>query len=249
MTTKSKNMGILSDHKRSRKRLIPPFVHMFGEIEEVSWVRTGIPEYLWLALAHQQLGDRPAVEAVSALARVCRRSHQDHTNQPFSATSSYISLSEDVNSDVRAALASGGHLFELQKCLRILASLYPSCPLKLLYTDLPDTDVNASLKYLRDIVEALYDRSSLLCVKVQATVVYLAFDAGLLRVKEGLALAQFPEIEDYPLTEISKRVAGSIRATINMFMGQDIFVPKAGWPKEFWNRSYALSPCEVWQDE
>ncbi len=81
---------------------------------------------------------------------------------------------------------------------------------------------------------------------VQATVVWLAFDAGLLKVHEGLALAQFPKIEEYPNTEISKKVGASIRGTLNMLFGKDHLLSNAGkWSRYFWNRGLALAPCEV----
>jgi hypothetical protein len=239
---------VLSDHKRSGKRLIPPFVHLLGGVEEVSWLRTGLPEYLWLALAHQELGDRAAVEVISSLVRICRQSEMALANQPFAAASSYNTLSNET-ARIRELLASNGALFELQSCLRVLVALYPSCPMRWLFSETPETDAQESLDFIKHTVARLYDRSNALCVKVQATAVYLAFDAGVLKVREGLSLAQFPEIEDYPHTEISRKVAGSIRAAINMFLSSDMFVPATEWPSYFWSRSYSLSPCEVDSDE
>jgi hypothetical protein len=222
---------------------------MLGGIEEVSWIRKGLPEYLWLALAHDSLGDHSAVEAVSSLARLCRKLQGDLEYHTFAATSSYLRVPAQDTARARETLAAGGVLFQLQNSLRPLVALYPSCPIAWLFSNLPDPDLPSSLEHIRGIVSKLYDRSDLLCTRVQATVVYLAFDAGVLKVQEGLSLAQFPKIEEYPHTDISKRVAGAIRSTINMFLASNEFVPDSAWPSYFWNRSYTLTPCELPSDE
>jgi hypothetical protein len=191
-------VSVLSDHKKSGKRLVPPFIHMLGGLEEVSWIKQGLPEYLWLALIHDNLGDRSAVEAVSSLARICRQSQAEHEHHTFAATSSYLRVLPRDAARIRELLATRGILFELQSSLRFLLSTYPSCPLGWLFSELPDSDLETSLALVRRVVSKLYDRSDLLCTKIQATVVYLAFDAGVLKVRTGLSLAQFPENRRLP---------------------------------------------------
>jgi hypothetical protein len=242
-------VGVLSDHKRLGKRLVPPFVHMLGGINEVSWVRKGLPEYLWLALAHESLGDRSALEVVGSLVRICRQSRVDLEHHPFAASSSYVRVASSDAAGIRERLASDGALFELQGALRVLVAEYPSCPLRWLFSETPKSEGHASLERIRNVVSELYDRSGVLCTKIQATSVYLAFDAGMLNVREGLSLSNFSEIDGYPYTEISRRVAGAIRSTINMFLASEEFVPVSKWPSYFWNRSYALTPCEVKQPD
>lgn len=80
---------------------------------------------------------------------------------------------------------------------------------------------------------------------VQATATWLAFDADVLKVAAGLALANFPEIDQYPDTEVSRRVAASIRSTLNVLFGSEIhFGGSSDWPHQFWNRGLALETCE-----
>jgi hypothetical protein len=76
---------------------------------------------------------------------------------------------------------------------------------------------------------------------VQATAIWLAFDAGI------LSLARFPEIEHYPETELSQKIGASIRDGLNMFFGSQIHYSDATWPDHFWNRGLAIEPCEVSQ--
>jgi hypothetical protein len=47
---------ILQDHKRHGKAFIPPFQHMLGPLSEISWVKTMMPELLWIALIHDYHG-------------------------------------------------------------------------------------------------------------------------------------------------------------------------------------------------
>jgi hypothetical protein len=70
---------------------------------------------------------------------------------------------------------------------------------------------------MKQTVRVLFDKEERETVLTAATCIGLAFDSGKLKVQQGLALAQFPEIERYPTTELSKKIASSIRATINMF--------------------------------
>jgi hypothetical protein len=79
---------------------------------------------------------------------------------------------------------------------------------------------------------------------VQATATWLAFDSGKLKVKEGLALASFPEIEKYPETELSQKVGSGVRSTLNMLFGSAELCNSAEWPDYFWNRGLEVSKCE-----
>ena len=74
---------------------------------------------------------------------------------------------------------------------------------------------------------------------VQATVVWLAFDAGALKARKGLSLAQLPEIEHYPDTELSKRVGGAIRSSLNMFFGEEQLHSTASIAKRSLSRSHS----------
>lgn len=80
---------------------------------------------------------------------------------------------------------------------------------------------------------------------VQANVVWLAFDAGILKVQEGIPLAEFPEIEYYPNTELSRKIGSCIRAMLNGFFGPNESSFTSGyWPAYFWNRGLVIEECE-----
>ena len=108
---------------------------------------------------------------------------------------------------------------ELWAALMPLASWYPAHPLNALFPNNVPSACPEGLAHLKTIVAGLFDcsRDSTL---VQATAIWIAFDAGKLKVAPHLALAEFPKIEEYPNTERSKQVAGSIRATLNQMFGE-----------------------------
>jgi hypothetical protein len=98
---------------------------------------------------------------------------------------------------------------------------------------------------MMSLVSSLFRRNDRDPMIIRATATWLAFDAGKLKVSEGLALAQFPEIERYPDTELSRRVGSGVRATLNMLIGSGQGQPvDTSWARYFWNRGLAIAPCE-----
>jgi hypothetical protein len=214
-------------------------------MRDVSWINMMLPELLWIALLHDSLGDRRAVEIVTAFSRDLRAVSPDHNRTIWAAAGKFselpstllpVLLSEKGTSyanDLRAALAS-------------LAAWYPAHPLNVLFDGNPPQAERILLARLKAIVSDLFNRSSRAATMVQATALWLVFDAGRLKVNADLALAQFPRIEDYPKTELSQRIAGSVRATLNsMFGDTDLLASGSDWPVAFWNRGLELEPCET----
>jgi hypothetical protein len=82
-------------------------------------------------------------------------------------------------------------------------------------------------------------------VLVQAQAIYMGFVLGKLFVKKGLALADFPEVEKYPFTELSKQVGASICASVNMLAGNMLpKFPEDAWVQYFWQRGLELCPLD-----
>lgn len=235
-----KKRKILSDHRKRGKILIPPFVDALKPIKEVSWVKTIMPEILWIGLIQFQHGHRDGIKLITSMARMARSIHLCD-NEIFAATSNYFDLSEVEWSEFREKMAASGDLFYIQESLESLISLYPECPLTPVFSSYPIIESNKALSKMKETVFSLYDRFERDAMMVQATAVWLAFDSGTLKVNEGLALSHFPEIEHYPDTDISRKIGSSIRSTINMILG-DIEI--TSWPNYFWNRGLSISPCE-----
>ncbi len=60
---KKKKKGILSDHHRKGKRLIPPLMKL-GNIEETSFKDSKIPELVWMSAIFNRASDKAAVSAL-----------------------------------------------------------------------------------------------------------------------------------------------------------------------------------------
>lgn len=234
--------GVLQDHKRVGKVLIPPFVHQLGPMRDVSWIKSIMPELCWIGLVQAAHGDRRAVEIITALSRAVRSASQS-PNQPFASCTSYAGLPGPVAEAVRSSLAQSGHLAPLQNALVPLVGNYEGCAMAFIYECAPE---RGDLAAVRSALDEMYDRSERFPTMVQATAVWLMFDADILKVAEGLALASFPAIEDYPSTELSVKVGSGVRATLNMAFGEGgpLYV-SPDWANSFWNQGLDMQACEV----
>jgi hypothetical protein len=240
-----KSRRVLLDHKQRGQVFVPPFTHMLGPMGEVSWIKTMLPELLWIALIHNSYGDRRAVEIITTFSRSARSINSEFAHKWFAATTDYTSLSEFDFEQLRLALGQQKILDAILVPLRPLINWYPECPLAPLFPDLPRRSLRKnSLAPLKEVVASLYSRSERGPMMVQATAIWLAFDADILKVTSDLSLARFPEIEHYPDTEISQKIGGSIRGGLNIFFGTGTDYPGATWPDYFWNRGLVIEPCE-----
>ena len=237
---------ILQDHKCHGKTFIPPFQHMLGPLSEISWVKTILPELLWITLIQNYHGHREGVELITRFTRIARKCSSSEKKRIFATSSALGELTRDEKSCLLRELTASGDLFDIQKPLLPLIRLYPECPLRFLYSVKPNStreEEKQNIERLRKLVGGMYNKISLDTMMVQATAIWLAFDSGVLKVSEGLALARFPEIEKYPNTELSEKVAASIRSSIFMFFTEPHYPKSPNWPKYFWNRSLEIDQC------
>lgn len=237
--------GILADHQKRGKVLIPPMVHMLGPWREVSWGKTMIPEVVGLAMIQHRHGHASGVEFITSVARSAREACPSLSRRLFAAVSDYSLLTQEQQEHIRSALMAKGQLMPVQEALRPLISCYPDCPLRILFADPPTALTTEARQKVKAVVSTLYDRASRDTVMVQATVVWLAFDSGVFKVTEGQSLAHFTEVERYPDTELSEQVASAVRNTTTMFLSTEPHYPVGSpWPKYFWNRGLQIDACE-----
>ena len=236
---------VLQDHKRQGKTFIPPFQHMLGPLSEISWVKTILPELLWIALIQDYHGLREGVAIITRFTRIARKCSSSKKKNIFATVSALLELTKDEKSCLQKELAASGDLFEIQKALLPLITLYPECPLKFLYSVKYNSsgEEEKDIERLKNLVRGMYDKTSRDTMMVQATAIGLAFDSGILKVFKGLALAKFPEIEKYPYTELSEKIAASIRSSIFMFFTEPHYPKSSNWPKYFWNRGLEIDKC------
>ncbi len=241
-----KKPKILSDHKQKGRILIPPFTHMLGPMNEISWIKTILPELLWIALIHNSYGDKRAVELITSFTRIVRNLETETTSKWFAAMSHYSSLAASDYKKLLVELDKQGILIPILSAITPLVGWYPECPLAHLFSKKPPRASPRALSELKQLVAGLYNRSSRSSTMVQATAMWLAFDADILKVSPDLSLARFPEVQHYPETDISRKIGASIRAGLNGFFGSQIhYSTTYSWPHYFWNRGLAIDPCEL----
>jgi hypothetical protein len=239
---------VLADHKRKGKILVPPFTHMLGGPPfEVSWIKTILPELLWIALIHNLHGDRRAVEIITAFSRLVRGINLGSNNKWLAAISHYSSLSNASYKELRIELKKRELLAPMCAALQPLIDWYPECPFSALFPEVRKSSARKSTSIMpfKESVSALYRRSARGAMMAQATAVWLAFDGDILKVGVNVSLARFPEIQNYPDTDISERIGASIRSTLNAFFGSEIhYSNEFTWPGYFWNRGIAIDACD-----
>jgi hypothetical protein len=245
MTKPHKQMkSVLADHKKDGKKLIPPYVAALGQPSHVSWVDTIIPEVIWIGLLQEKFGQQQGIELALDLARAAADKVVDQKDTFFfAAASDYLKLTTEQKAVIIADLAASKKLIYFQKALFPLFHFYPSCPLNFLSPKEEICKPSDALNCLKQILFDLFDKELKRTVFVQATIVYLAFVLGRLKVKKGLTLASFPEVEKYPDTEMSKRVAAAIRSAVIGFFGRTNHGAQSNWPFEFWGRGMEIEPC------
>lgn len=241
----SKKKPVLADHKKQGKVLVPPFTYLVGPLQDVSWIRTMIPELCWIAMIHEKHGHRHAVKLLTTFTRVVRETAPVTSHTWLAPCSNYLPVSDPEWARVRNELVATGELFELQEALMSLIALYPDCPLKRIFTVVPVPSADIEVTRMKAAIGTLFRRGDRDPMMAQASALWLAFDSGILKAVEGTSLARFPEIHSYPETDISREIGGAIRSSLNKFFGTDHhYRPESEWPEYFWNRGLAISGCE-----
>ncbi|HLC43054.1 MAG TPA: hypothetical protein VJO34_15685 [Methylomirabilota bacterium] len=247
--TVQKRAPILSDHQRVGKRFIPPFLQL-GGLEDINWFDV-LPELFWLGLLNVRYSLAQGAELAIATSKAAQSAVGESSRQWFALSSAYGALSNDEQRKIVASLKSSGHLEALKEALLPLVAFYPECPLGFFFEESPLNQDPASLEYVKRTLERLLDRRDKEATLAQASAIYIAFVAGWLKVFEGLALANFPAVAQFPDTEESIRVASSVRAATYALLGTNAGFreEQAVWPRYFWNRGLYLEPCTLRNSE
>lgn len=197
---------------------------------------------LWLDLLNADYGLRDGAALAIEMPRALH-AHDATAARWFAFASDYERLSPEQWSQLRGAI-SPNTLDRLRTGLRPLVALYPEAPFAGLWADALPAIEDKDLITIRNAVDRLLDRSSNSATFAQANAIYVGFALDKLVVMKGLALANFPAIEHYPVTEESQKIASSVRASVTMMAGYDEPETRR-WPTYFWRRGLEVSPCEL----
>lgn len=243
-----KENRVLGTYRKVGRKFVPPMLQAF-QFDHVSWASHTLPELIWWDVIADKISHRFAAKVAGEIGEYFKGA--ENRKHWWAFISDYSQLSEDRAGGLRQHLSRTNVLSPLRESLTDFLDLYPKCPISSLLDGRPSgvVDVGYLIRF-ENRLEKLQDKRSRSGVLIQAQALYLGFVLGKLRVKKGLALADFPEVEHYPNTEKSKIVGASICATVNMLAGT--MLPRYqedSWVQYFWKRSLDLRPLNFGQLE
>jgi hypothetical protein len=243
-----KSGKVLGSYQKVGTKFVPPLLQTF-KFDHISWSSQTMPELVWWDVLADRVSHRFAAKIAEEIAKCFKtKNNRDHW---WAFISDYSHLSDDRARELRAHLSDANVLPQLTESLTDFLNLYPDCPISKLLDWRPtrSVDVGYLLRFESRLCK-LEDKRSRNGVLIQAQALYLGFLLGRLHVKEGLALADFPEVEHYPTTQRSLEVGASICAAVGMLAGNTL--PKYrddAWVQYFWRRSLELHPLDFRQLE
>jgi hypothetical protein len=239
-----KSGKVLGSYQKVGTKFVPPMLKLSPRWEFTSWSSQTMPELVWWDVLIDSVSHRFAAKVAEEIAKYFKE--QGNHDRWWAFVSDYSRLTDEDMHELRAHLSEAGVLPQLAACLIDFLNLYPGCPLANLLGLRPTglVDVGYLLRFESRLSE-LEDKRSRNAVLAQAQAIYMAFVSGRLRVKSDLALADFPEIENYPNTEKSIEVGASVCAAVNMLAGGTLpKYPDDAWVQYFWKRSLELRPLD-----
>ena len=235
---------VLHGYKKVGAAFVPPLIHKLGSLDYISWSSQTLPELIWWDVLIDRVSHRLAVKVAEEIAKHFKALGERKHWWAFISDYSYLEAG-DVDR-LRDSMRRANVLDPLIESLSDFLDLYPECPVSRLLNERPTGIVDVGyLGRFENRMRELENKRSRNAVLVQAQAVYMGFVLGRLRVKRGLALADFPEVEHYPSTDRSKEVGASICAAVNMLAGTSL--PKYSenvWVQYFWRRSLELRPLK-----
>ena len=203
-----------------------------------------MPELIWWDVIADRVSHRFAAKVAEEIGKHFKA--RDDRRNWWAFISDYSQLSNEEGEALRKHLARSGVLSLMTNSLSDFLDLYPECPLARLSDSRPTGIVDVGyLSRFESRISELEDKRSRNGVLMQAQAVYLAFVLGRLRIKKGLALADFPEVQHYPKTKRSEVVGASICSAVNMLAGNSLPTYEDDtWAQYFWRRSLDLRPLD-----
>lgn len=236
---------ILTDHKKIGKILKPPLTTL-NINSDLSWIDSLIPEVIWISLLLDCYGLSVGTEiSIEIVKTVTKYEQSDFRILAF--LSAYETLPDNTKRSIKDEIKKAGLLEQIQHCYKSFAWFYPMFPLSFLLnkkTLKKDLDVDY-LEHFKAVLTELVDKRSQLSTFTIATVVYSQATLGRIVITKDSPLLKFPEIQDYPQTEISRIMASSARALINGVYGMYMEDKNTSWPTNFWNRGIELEKCII----
>jgi hypothetical protein len=242
----TKNPKVLDDHVQTGKKFVPPFIHKLGSnLQEISWINQGIPEFIWIAILIHKYGIKKGVELSSELSKSAVEILGKSSWCALFST--FTNITNEQQLYLISKLEQKGVLEDIKDAIYLFNANYPKSPLVFITKDMSSTkeQSNEFLSVMKALMAPLYDKFTSEAIFVQATAIYIAFITDKLKVSAGMIGSDFLAIEAYPRTEDSKKVAAFVRSSINGFLGMYTSNASTIWQNYFWAEGFKLQSCEV----
>ncbi len=238
---------ILSDHKKIGKKFIPPFLYKLGNIKLMHWKDIFLPELIWIALMHEKLGLRRAIEVTG---KICEASitlwGEETQDRPLLILiSNFYALSESDTQKLILAFDKFNILIDINYSIEDLIYLYPKCPLKnILISKEVNINHKEKVDYFKKILNKYFIRGNKESNLLEATTLSMLWNSGKFKYTNGVKPPNLNIlIEKQSKDEEYEKVASSVRASIQS-LGLMLWDKDSEWPSYFWNRGLELDECE-----
>lgn len=242
--------GILGDHKRVKRKLIPPLLAVFGDAySPYSWANEIVPEIFWISLLLKKFGVKKGTEIALRFIELTREISIENNHLPFIFISNYMAISSKDRENI-ASKINDTLLENLSYGLEKLNEICEDHALKFILSNCQPA-ASSHINDAKLILAELYDRYSSLSTFSMASVQYIGMRIGKVRHTNDLfkkRMQDFKEIEHYPNTEESKMAGASFRASIPMFLlANDNTVKSfhAEWLEYFWESISMFGDCST----
>lgn len=236
---------VLNDHKRLGKRFIPPLMS-YGNLADVSWTDMMVPDFIWIALVNDKYGKQKGAEIIRLFYKAAKIVF-DNDKRNYCTISFYEDMPDNQIESFYDSLYEKEVIQPLQEALYNFIELFPKCPFNFIFKDIhiqTILDIGFIISY-KKLLNKILDKRSKESTFVIGNVVYSMLANDRLKIHKDSVIAKLPELKDYPNTEISKMIASSNRATINVLFGDNFYNRNNTWIKYFWQRSIDLEPCKI----
>lgn len=235
---------ILQGHVLQGNKFIPKLLTLGTPFHNVSYINVMIPELIWLALINERLGIKRGADFIGIVSTTLgeMRSRNDSW---FPAATCFGLLNDEAKNSVIKALDTNEISNAISNALAPFVSLYPQFPGRFLVNTKQTEDYSKFLSEYKQLLFQLYDTESSATVFMCANATYASFCLDQLRVDSSTALSRFPEIENYPATEISKTIASSCRSlTLEMIGTHIVNKQLTNWSFYFWNHGLEIESID-----
>lgn len=236
------NNKVLKGHIKKNGVFISPFNYNVPNLKELSWVNTILPELFWIALLIQMNGEKIAINTALALCKACSEVKEPN-DFPFYGNMSLFTIHSDEEKKAIIMKLSFRERKILSESLEPLLTLYPQNPLNYLLREKRHSEDRDYKMIVSETIKEMFDKTTRLSIETQAALMYFGFESGKFHVFDGLMLANFPEVQNYPDTELSKMVAAAIRSSTPIFISHQLEKTGDKWSYYFWNRGLEISHC------